>query len=86
LGQTQSPRQPLANDAYCRRGGEVAEPRLTRDFDASDISDRPFGWNLPNWLLRREMLARLDELPNVTFVRASAPKHYLHAKAKRLSA
>ena len=48
-------------------GGPVAEPRLTRDFDAADISDDPFGWNLPNWLLRREMVARLAELPKVDF-------------------
>lgn len=48
-------------------GGEVPEPRVTREFDASDISDRPFGWNLPNWLLRREMVAHLDGLPSVTF-------------------
>lgn len=48
-------------------GGVLPEPRLTRDFTASDISDEPFGWNLPNWLLRREMAARLAELPNVSF-------------------
>jgi 2-octaprenyl-6-methoxyphenol hydroxylase len=48
-------------------GGERPVPRLTRDFTASDISDEPFGWNLPNWLLRREMTARLSELPNVDF-------------------
>ena len=48
-------------------GGAVQEPRLVKDFDAADISDQPFGWNLPNWLLRREMVARLAELPNVTF-------------------
>ena len=48
-------------------GGERPEPRTTRDFNAADISDRPFGWNLPNWLLRREMVARLAELPNVEF-------------------
>jgi 2-octaprenyl-6-methoxyphenol hydroxylase len=48
-------------------GGEAPEPRVTHDFDASDISDRPFGWNLPNWLLRREMLAQIAALPNVTF-------------------
>lgn len=48
-------------------GGEHPEPRLTKDFDASEISDAPFGWNLPNWLLRREMVARLQELPNVSF-------------------
>lgn len=46
-------------------GGVVAEPRIIKNFEASDISDLPFGWNLPNWLLRREMLARLSELPNV---------------------
>lgn len=48
-------------------GGAEPEARLTRDFDASDISDEPFGWNLPNWLLRREMVARLAELPLVDF-------------------
>ncbi len=45
-------------------GGE--EP-VTRAFDASEISDQPFGWNFPNWLLRREMLARLDTLDGVDF-------------------
>lgn len=48
-------------------GGELAEPRIVRDFNAADISDKPFGWNLPNWLLRREMVARLADLPNVDF-------------------
>ncbi|CUH52552.1 UbiH/UbiF family hydroxylase [Shimia marina] len=46
-------------------GGEIAEPRIVKDFNASDISEQPFGWNLPNWLLRREIIARLQELPNV---------------------
>lgn len=48
-------------------GGPDPEPRLIKDFNAAEISDQPFGWNLPNWLLRREMVARLAELPNVTF-------------------
>ena len=48
-------------------GGTEAEPRVTREFDAADISDQPFGWNFPNWLLRRALLARLSELPNVDF-------------------
>lgn len=48
-------------------GGEVPTPRVSHAFDASDISDQPFGWNLPNWLLKRECVARLAELPNVTF-------------------
>ncbi|MQQ08013.1 UbiH/UbiF family hydroxylase [Epibacterium sp. SM1979] len=46
-------------------GGATPTPRVVRDFNAADISDQPFGWNLPNWLLRREMMAQLAELPNV---------------------
>ncbi|MCF8511970.1 MAG: UbiH/UbiF family hydroxylase [Rhodobacteraceae bacterium] len=53
-------------------GGATPEPRLIKDFDAAEISDQPFGWNLPNWLLRREMVARLAELPNVTFLPGTA--------------
>ncbi len=48
-------------------GGVEETPRIVKDFDAADLSDLPFGWNLPNWLLRREMVARLAELPNVSF-------------------
>ncbi|MCC6006302.1 MAG: UbiH/UbiF family hydroxylase [Rhodobacteraceae bacterium] len=48
-------------------GAEPGIPREVVDFDAADISDQPFGWNLPNWLLRREMAARLSELEGVTF-------------------
>lgn len=48
-------------------GGADPVARLVKDFDAAEISDAPFGWNLPNWLLRREMVARLAELPNVSF-------------------
>jgi 2-octaprenyl-6-methoxyphenol hydroxylase len=48
-------------------GGPEPEPRVTKDFNASDISDLPFGWNLPNWLLRREMAAHLGNLDNVDF-------------------
>lgn len=48
-------------------GGADGSARLARDFDAGDLGDAPFGWNLPNWLLRREMVARLAELPQVDF-------------------
>jgi 2-octaprenyl-6-methoxyphenol hydroxylase len=48
-------------------GGDEPIPRVTREFDASDISDQPFGWNFPNWLLRRALMARLAELPEVDF-------------------
>jgi 2-octaprenyl-6-methoxyphenol hydroxylase len=48
-------------------GGEFAEPRVTEDFRSSDVSDLPFGWNFPNWLLRRELLAALERLDTVDF-------------------
>ncbi|HMS94091.1 MAG TPA: UbiH/UbiF family hydroxylase [Tabrizicola sp.] len=48
-------------------GGAQPVARLVKEFDAAEISDAPFGWNLPNRLLRREMVARLAELPNVSF-------------------
>ncbi|MFV2034953.1 MAG: FAD-dependent monooxygenase, partial [Halocynthiibacter sp.] len=48
-------------------GGAVAKPRVVKDFNAADISDRPFGWNLPNWLLRRELAAELARSDNVSF-------------------
>ena len=62
---------PFASELQVMRivdaGGETPEPRITKEFNASDISDRPFGWNLPNWLLRREMVAHLASLAGVTF-------------------
>ena len=48
-------------------GGAEPTARLVRNFDASDISDAPFGWNLPKWLLRRDITARLAAMPHVTF-------------------
>ncbi|MEM6896396.1 MAG: UbiH/UbiF family hydroxylase [Pseudomonadota bacterium] len=48
-------------------GGEEPVARVSRDFNASDITDGPFGYNLPNWLIRRVLLERLAELPNVSF-------------------
>ncbi|MFW2542517.1 UbiH/UbiF family hydroxylase [Primorskyibacter sp. 2E107] len=48
-------------------GGETPEPRVIKDFESQDISDEPFGWNLPNWLLRREMVTDLQKLERVTF-------------------
>ena len=59
---------PLAVMRIVDAGGKTL---VTRDFVAADIApDRigdPFGWNLPNRLLRRGLLARLAELPRVSF-------------------
>ncbi|MBC6438709.1 MAG: UbiH/UbiF family hydroxylase [Rhodobacteraceae bacterium] len=58
-------------------GGEAPTPRVIHDFNAADISDQPFGWNLPNWLLRREMAAHLAQMPNVAFYPGIATAHVL---------
>ena len=58
---------PLNTMRIVDAGGDIPTPRIIRDFKASDISDQPFGWNLPNWLLRREMVARLGDMTNVDF-------------------
>lgn len=38
---------------------------VTRDFDARDLSDAPFGWNFPNWALRGALLTRVETLDTV---------------------
>ncbi|MEI4486002.1 UbiH/UbiF family hydroxylase [Frigidibacter sp. MR17.14] len=48
-------------------GGPEPEPRAIRDFDAAEILDQPFGWNLPNWLLRREIAAHLGTMTGTRF-------------------
>lgn len=49
-------------------GGREPVARMSRDFDSGDLGDGlPFGWNLPNWLLRREISAFLNDMPGVTF-------------------
>ncbi len=45
----------------------AAKPPVTKEFNADELGDLPFGWNLPNWLLRREFLAAIDDLPMVEF-------------------
>ncbi|MEL6467268.1 MAG: UbiH/UbiF family hydroxylase [Pseudomonadota bacterium] len=46
---------------------DTGAAREVKSFRASDVSDQPFGWNFPNWLLRRELVARLDALATVDF-------------------
>lgn len=45
--------------------GWPPEIRASRDFRADDISDRPFGWNLPNWQTRHVLTDRIGHMPNV---------------------
>ena len=45
-------------------GGKDHGIREQANFDAHDIDREAFGYNLPNWLLRREMVAHIEELPS----------------------
>jgi 2-octaprenyl-6-methoxyphenol hydroxylase len=45
--------------------GWPPEIRASRDFRADDISDRPFGWNLPNWQTRHVLTGTIASMPNV---------------------
>jgi 2-octaprenyl-6-methoxyphenol hydroxylase len=60
----------LAPDAAALRvmriadaGGPEPVIRDTQDVAAAEIGEAAFGYNLQNWLLRREMVARLDAMP-----------------------
>jgi 2-octaprenyl-6-methoxyphenol hydroxylase len=44
-------------------GGAEGAARRTADFVAAEVGAEAFGYNLPNWLLRREMVAHLAEAP-----------------------
>lgn len=65
-------------------GGPEAEARIAHDFNAADISDKPFGWNLSNWLLRREILAQLDTLNTVDFRPGTGTKDLLARESEGL--
>ena len=47
--------------------GDKWPPRemITKDFLASDISELPFGWNIPNWLLRRTLMEKANNYNNL---------------------
>lgn len=59
---------PLQIMRLADAGGVENEIRQVADFNASEISDEPFAWNLPNWLLRRELLKHIQALPNATLL------------------
>ncbi|GLQ34564.1 2-octaprenyl-6-methoxyphenyl hydroxylase [Amylibacter marinus] len=59
---------PMKTMRLADAGGETNTLRAIADFEASEISDDFFAWNLPNWLLRREMHAHLERLETVEFI------------------
>ena len=59
---------PLRVMRLADAGGEAPEIREVADFDAAEIGAEAFGYNLPNWLLRREMVAQIAEMPNARLI------------------
>jgi len=62
--------------------GQDGAIRSDRTFDAAEISDRPFGWNLPNWLLRRVLAEAIAATPAVEFRPGVATTGYLGRTAE----
>jgi 2-octaprenyl-6-methoxyphenol hydroxylase len=53
---------PLRIMRLADAGGPEPRIRETADFESTELGAEAFGYNLPNWLLRREMVAHLDTL------------------------
>lgn len=61
--------EPHATPLEIMRLKDISGGRdVTRDFDAADLDQDAFGWNFPNWLLRREILAGLSDMADVTLL------------------
>lgn len=60
--------KPLDQLAVIDTVGWPPEVRERRAFEASDVSGEPFGWNLMNWMVRRELWSYLQEAPGITML------------------
>ena len=54
---------PLMTMRLVDAGGRARAVREVADFSAGEITDRPFGWNVPNAAIRAALAGRLAELP-----------------------
>lgn len=54
---------PLETMRLIDAGGRVNRAREIGDFNAREIGDAPFGWNVPNAAIRRALTERLVALP-----------------------
>jgi len=59
---------PLRIMRLADAGGREPGIRETADFEAAELGAGAFGYNLPNWLLRREMVAHLETLPRAGLI------------------
>jgi 2-octaprenyl-6-methoxyphenol hydroxylase len=66
-------------------GGADGAIRAVADFAARELGEEVFGYNLPNWLLRREMVARLTELAPDASLRQGRVEHVTPRSAVALA-
>ncbi len=62
----------VAAEATALRVMRIVDARgepVRRDFNAGDLGDQPFGWNVPNRVLKRAFAERLAEMEHVTLLR-----------------
>ncbi len=59
---------PLRVMRLADAGGPEPAVRETADFAAAEIGQEAFGYNLPNWLIRRELVAHLAATPGARLV------------------
>lgn len=59
---------PIATPLHVMKINDVSSGQAPRAyaFDAADLGDAPFGWNVPNTGLRSAVQAHLQDLPSVT--------------------
>ena len=75
---------PLEKMRIVDAGGAEAPAtvRKQKDFDAHDVSDGPFGWNVPNWFSRNVLVGALKAHPKVTFLTGVSSTGYFSRDAE----
>lgn len=66
-------------------GGRARLAREVADFEAGEITDRPFGWNVPNGAIRAALEARLAALPGVRLMRGARVERLLARRAEAVA-
>jgi len=66
-------------------GGQAREVRETANFEAREMMDRPFGWNVANIAIRDALLSRLARLPGARLVNGQTVAGLLPRSAEALA-
>ncbi|MEO0342417.1 MAG: FAD-dependent monooxygenase [Pseudomonadota bacterium] len=64
--------EPWATELQIMRladaGGREGTIREVADFNAQEIGSKPFGWNIPNWRMRKIIAREIEARPNINFI------------------